>query len=730
MPHRVTLRGRPRQIYVYSGRSVLITDLDGEVRGSKLGFFADNTRVLSAEWLTVNGRNLHSIAVSPTGADAALGYYEVSAGDGVAARTVIVEKTVRVLEGLAVRLKATNYAVVGSASVAFAWHLAADFADADDAEQGESDVAGIDLSVETTWDTTSARLLFRSTHPEINDECSVSFRGAQATWDGDALLFAIDLGARESHEVMLAVEPTVAGREHPAPSARLAASSGLAKLRGELLAEAPSLRSSNAAVERAWATAVRDLASLPLGLPEGAAAPIAGLPKYQQFFGRDTLTIGWQSLLALRTPLRDSLRANAAWQGKIIDDWLDEEPGKMIHQARWGPTSRLRLNPFSRYYGDWATVPDFLVMLSQYLAWTADFRTVRELVPAARAAVGWLDRFADLDRDGFVEYRMRSEKGVKNQGWLDSGDAIVDELGRIVANPIATSELQAYTYAALQQAGLMFIVLGEVGYGATLIRRARRLRRRFDDSFWDEEMGTYVMGLGPGRQPIRSVSSNAGHLLAAGLVPRERGRQVARRLMERDMFSGWGIRTLSADHPAFNPFSYHRGSVWPVEQATIGFGFARYGAWSELHSLARAFFDTSELFIEGRLPEVVGGVQRDAEHEHPGVYPESCEPQGWSASAVVQMVQALLGMIPLAPARLLVLDPHLPEWLPDVRLAGVRIGSSKRDLAFVRTHDGRTRWKVSGGRGVLAVIRQPPPESPESTVLGRVRAVLGSPLGR
>jgi glycogen debranching enzyme len=238
------------------------------------------------------------------------------------------------------------------------------------------------------------------------------------------------------------------------------------------------------------------------------------------------------------------------------------------------------------------------------------------------------------------------------------------------------------------------------------------------------------MALGPGGEPIRSVASNAGHLLAAGFVPTERGRAVARRLMAPDMFSGWGIRTLSAAHPAFNPFSYHRGTVWPVEQATIGFGFARYGAWHDLQRLARGFFDTTELFGEGRLPEVVGGIRRDAEHPHPGIYPDSCEPQGWSASAVVQMVQALLGMIAVAPAHTLVVDPHLPDWLPDVRLEGVRVGSAVVDLEFRRTRSGATRWSARRRSGVLAVVRQPPPQSPAGTPWGRLRALAGSPFGR
>ena len=729
MPHRVRLRGRTKQLYLYSGRSVLITNLDGEVRGTgSEGLHVDNTRVLSEDRLTAGDQPLDAVSVSPVGADAALGYYEVPQGDGVPARTVFVEQARFVAEGLSSRLRITNYAVSGSVSLPLAWHVAADFADTDDTERGERRV---EVAVETEWNAADHRLTFRSTHPKIRAESSLAIDGVDATWDGDAMRFAVDVPARATVEVTLTVEATIEGRRNTTPPPAFAASRGpLARLRRQLLDEAPTLKSSNATVERAWATAVHDLASLPLGLDDAPAAPIAGLPLYQQFFGRDTLTIGWQSLLAMRMPLRDALRANAAWQGRTINDWLDEEPGKMIHQARWGPASRLGIDPFLRYYGDFATVPDFLVMLGQYLAWSGDLETVRDLAPAARAAVDWLERYGDLDHDGFIEYRTRSSAGVKNQGWLDSDDAIVDDAGETVPNPIATSELQGYAYAGLQQAALVFAACGDIGYAAELLRRAKRLRTRFDASFWLPDLGTYAMGLGPDGRPIRSVASNAGHLLAAGLVPPAHGRAVARRLMAPDMHSGWGIRTLSADHPAFNPFSYHRGSVWPVEQGTIGFGFARYGAWDEMHRLARAFFDTTELFDEGRLPEVVGGVQRDAEHPHPGIYPDSCEPQGWSASAVILMVQALLGMIAVAPARLLVLDPHLPEWVPHLTLDRVRIGSAEVDLSFRRTGSGRTRWQVTRRRGHLMVLRQPPPQSPAASPWGRLVALAGSPLGR
>ncbi|HEY7271074.1 MAG TPA: amylo-alpha-1,6-glucosidase, partial [Dehalococcoidia bacterium] len=409
--------------------------------------------------------------------------------------------------------------------------------------------------------------------------------------------------------------------------------------------------------------------------------------------------------------LRDSLVANAEWQGDRVDDFFDEQPGKMIHQARWGPLSALRLDAFSRYYGDWATPLDFLVGLGQYLMWTGDRDTVRDLLPAARRVLDWIDVYGDPDGDGFLEYRTRSPVGVEHQGWKDSFDAIVDAKGNIFNPPIASSEIQGYWFAGLQQVSQAFLACGDPAFAGRLLLSASNLRRRFERTFWMPHERFYALALGRGGRVADSISSNAGHLLACGIVSLERARDVTRRLLEPEMFSGWGIRTLSRDNPYYNPFSYHRGSVWPVEQGTIAFGLARYGFWDELHTLARGVFDLTDLFFANRLPEVVAGNPRDEQHPHPGIYPYSCEPQGWSASAIVLLVQALLGLRPIAPLGLLVVDPHLPEWLPDLRLEGVHVAGSRLDIAFERRRNGRTSYHVTATDGRVRVLRAPVPNA-------------------
>jgi glycogen debranching enzyme len=260
---------------------------------------------------------------------------------------------------------------------------------------------------------------------------------------------------------------------------------------------------------------------------------------------------------------------------------------------------------------------------------------------------------------------------------------------------------------------------------ADLIGRAQSLRARFHDAFWLPDERTYASALGPDKRPVRSVASNAGHLLATGIVPPEVAHSLADRLMAPDMFSGWGIRTLSSDHAAYDPFSYHRGSVWPVEQATIAFGFARYACWPQLHRLARGIFEATDLFVANRLPEVLGGLPRDEEHGHPGIYPKSHQPQGWSASAIVLLIQSLLGMRAFAPLRLLLVDPHLPAWLPDLKLEGMRLGEAVFDLEAERQANGHTAIRVTNRRGTVILTRQPVPDP-----AGSPRARMGAALHR
>jgi glycogen debranching enzyme len=701
-------RVRADQLLVASGWSLLVADALGRLPcGGTTGFFADNTRVLSQERIVVADAEIAPFDCARIGSTGLVAHVELGDGEALPPRALYLTVERFVGPGLRTRLRFDSYSAEHVA-LPLCVELDADFADADEAEQGERRQVA---PVERSWDAAARELTLRYAEPRLDRAVVVRVEHGDPTFAPGALWFDVALPPRGSATVELAVEPVLDGARRPAPPASYGEPGDqgdpAGRARAAVRAEATRLTATNADAALAWRTAVDDLAALSLGEPPGPAAPIAGLPLYQQIFGRDTLTVAWQALLATPTPLRDSLRLNAAWVGRRIDDWRDEEPGKLLHQARRGPLAALGQDPLTAYYGDWATVPDFLVFLGQYYAWTADLETVRELLPVARQGLQWLERYGDPDGDGFLEYDSRSPQGVKNQGWKDSDDAIVAERGEPVPNPVAASELQGYHYAALRHAAAALAACGDRAYAASLWRRSAQLRHRFDAAFWLPEQGCYAMALDADKRPIRSVSSNDAHLLVSGIVPPRKGPAVARRLLAPDMFSGWGIRTLSADHPVYNPFSYHRGSVWPVEQGTAALGFARYGCWAETHAVAEGLLAAAACFAEHRLPETVAGLPRDEAHPFPSIYPRSCSPQAWSASSVVAIVQAMLGLRPVAPARTVLVDPHLPAWLPDLTLTGVQVGGTTATLQARRAADGRTAVRITDASGPLTVVHQP-----------------------
>jgi glycogen debranching enzyme len=315
---------------------------------------------------------------------------------------------------------------------------------------------------------------------------------------------------------------------------------------------------------------------------------------------------------------------------------------------------------------------------------------------------------------------------VKNQGWKDSGDAIVYPDGSQVEAPIGTCEMQAFMYVGKLHFSEIMLRLGNVEAARRLFHEAEDLKSRFNEKFWMEDEGYFAMGIDSKGELIRSVASDPGHCLLAGIVDQDRVKRVAARMMREDLFSGWGIRTLSSEHPAFNPFSYHRGSVWPVTNASFVLAFSRYGLHGEMHQLAKAFFEAAQLFEYNRLPEVFCGHQRTADKPFPGLYTKANWPQAWTASAPFTILQAMLGIYPYAPDNLLFVDPHLPEWFPEITVERLRVGKAAVSLKFSRSSDGSTDYKVVDLQGTLHIVRQPSPWSVTSGWAERLKDVAVS----
>ena len=494
---------------------------------------------------------------------------------------------------------------------------------------------------------------------------------------------------------------------------------------------APQSKTLTTVVVNALEQAKHDLASLRLhDLDQGERAWImaAGIPIFVALFGRDTLTASCQAGMVSSQMIQGVLPILARLQGTKIDDWRDEQPGRMLHEAHTGPLASLGFNPRARYYGAATTSGFYPFAVTELWHWTGDKDLVRPFVEPALRALHWKDTYGDLDGDGFSEYLTHSEQGTKNQGWKDSGDAIVYEDGSQVEPPIAMCEEQAFLYVAKLHLSELLWWLDRKDDAHRLYHEAGELKKRFNESFWMEDEGFVAMGLDSKHRQIKSVGSNPGLCLACGIIEDSRVKQVADRLMREDMFTGWGVRTLSAQHPSFNPFSYHRGSVWPVEHATLALAFMRYGLHEYVQKIARGMFDAASLFDFQRLPEVISGHQRDPVHPFPAMYPKTNWPQAWSSSIMFGLLQCMLGLYPYAPLHALFVDPYLPDWLPEITVSNLHIGPAVVAIRFYREHGGKSNFEVLDKRGHLHVVRQPSPWSLTAGPLERMVDALESTL--
>lgn len=436
----------------------------------------------------------------------------------------------------------------------------------------------------------------------------------------------------------------------------------------------------------------------------------AGVPTYMGVFGRDMLTSAWQASLLGPELALGSLDIVGREQASETNAWRDAEPGRILHEMHTDPLSVLNFRPKTLYYGSVSSSFLYPIMVSELWHWTGDLELMRRFVGFASRALQWADKYS-LDETGFYRYQTHSKQGMKNQGWKDSEDAIVYPDGSQVPVPIGTCEMQAFVYAAKIQLSEVLWWLGDVADAKRLFIQAKNLKGRFNDKFWMEDEGYLAMGIDNDGELIRSVASDPGHCLATGIVEESRVPQVAQRMLRKDLFSGWGIRTLSAEHPAYNPFSYHRGTVWPVENGSFILGFARYGFHEEVQTLARALFEAATLFPHYRLPETFAGHQRNDETPFPGLYTRADWPQAWSASAVFAALQGILSLYPYAPANVLFVDPHLPEWLPEITVENLRVGKAVVTLKFDRKLDGTCDYAIVELKGELHVLRQPSPWS-------------------
>jgi glycogen debranching enzyme len=460
------------------------------------------------------------------------------------------------------------------------------------------------------------------------------------------------------------------------------------------LADAPRLECDWESLRSTYRRSLVDLAALRFSPPlaGGRSLPAAGLPWFMTMFGRDSIFTSLQALPFTPELAATTLRALGEWQGTRVDDFRDEDPGRILHELRYGELPAFEERPHSPYFGCADATQLYVVLLDEYERWTGDTKLVRDLEYEARAALNWIDAYADLQGNGYVSYKRRNEEtGLENQCWKDSWDSISYRDGRLPGFPRATCELQGYAYdAKVRGARLARLVWKDAAFADRLEKEAADLKRRFNRDFWVEDAEYFALALDADGNQVDALTSNNGHLLWSGIVDKSKAKAVVRHLMGPRLFSGWGVRTMAEGEGRYNPIGYHVGTVWPFDCSFIAWGLRRYGFKEDAARIAAGILDAAE-FFEGRLPEAFGGYERSVT-KYPVQYPTACSPQAWSTGTPLLLLRTILGLEPIGDH--LVVDPALPEGIGAVALFDIP-GRWGRIDAF-----GRGRVELAPARGV------------------------------
>ncbi|MGI5147938.1 glycogen debranching N-terminal domain-containing protein [Plantactinospora sp. CA-294935] len=662
----------------------MLSDSRGDVDPSPevpSGLFAWDTRFLSKWVLTIDGERLHELSIDD------LQYFEcrffLVPGEPthyVDAKTSVIRQ--RSLGGVfEEQLTVLNHRDE-SVVLTLRMEIDSDFADVFDAREARP------LLGRTAKFVEQGRLrLHHQRDRHIAETIVTSSEPAEI--DAEGLTFRIELDAHGQWSTTIRAIGTIQGAGGRDVRENLRGYQEVRPEKGRELREwldrAPKLTCDSETLEDAYQRSLIDLAALQyVGLASPMKLMATGLPWYMTVFGRHSLVTGFQTLPFMPQIARSALWMLALLQGGRVDDFRDEEPGKIMHEIRYGEPGGFEDTPYTTYYGSADCTPLFVVLLDEYERWTADADTVRLLEYEARSALAWIDTYGNLMDDGYVWYERRSPGGLENQGWKDSRGAIMYADGRLPGSPRATCELQGYAYdAKVRGARLARTFWNDPAYADRLEREAADLRSRFNRDFWVADRGYYALALDAEGGQVDALASNMGHLLWSGIVDDSRAGQVAEQLLSRPLFSGWGIRTLAYDQAGYNPVGYHTGAVWPSDNSLIALGLRRYGFADQAARLAVTMVEASRYF-GGRMPEAFAGYDRRLTR-YPVQYPRACSPHSSSAGTILVLLRTLLGLRPHHDH--LTIDPAIPERLGRIELIGIP-GRWGRTDAFGR---GRVR---------------------------------------
>ena len=679
-------------VKILDGNTFVVSDSRGDIEASltdPTGLFSFDTRFLSQWILTVNGQRLTPLSTDD------LQYFETRFFLVPGTGTVYVDSKLSVIRRRAVgngfreELRILNHDEK-PVDLTIRIDAGSDFADLFEVKDA--------LKKKGTYSARAkeGRLVLgyqRDTFTRATDISATE----RARVDKNGLTFKTRIEAQDEWSTNLDVVTTVLesgrGREQPTfarPRGRQNMEANLKRW----LDDAPTLECDWDALRETYRRSLVDLAALRFSPPimGRRSLPAAGLPWFMTMFGRDSIFTSLQVLPFAPSLAATTLRALGEWQGTVVDDFRDEDPGRILHEMRYGELPAFEERPHSPYYGCADATPLFVVLLDEYERWTGDRRLVHELEYEARAALNWIDEYADLMGNGYISYKRRNEKtGLENQCWKDSWDSISYHDGRLAGFPRATCELQGYAYdAKMRGARLAREIWKDEQFAGTLERQAADLKRRFNRDFWIEDGEYFALALDGDGNQVDSLSSNIGHLLWSGIVDKAKAKAVARHLLGTRLYSGWGVRTLAEGEGRYNPIGYHVGTVWPFDNSFIAWGLRRYGFKEEAAQVAAGILAAAD-FFDGRLPEAFGGYERTLTR-YPVQYPTACSPQAWSTGAPLLLLRTMLGLEPVGD--LLVVDPALPVGIGHIALLDIP-GRWGRIDAF-----GRGRVSVDEKKGL------------------------------
>jgi glycogen debranching enzyme len=670
-------------VRILDGNTFVVSDRRGDIEASATdpsGLFSFDTRFLSEWVLTVDGERLNALSTDD------LQYFETRFFLVPGTGTVYVDAKLSVIRrrtvgnGFEEELTVLNHDD-RPVDITIRVQAASDFADLFEvkdalAKSGTYTRRVVDgtLRLEYQRETFRRATTISATTPAAIDE--------------HGLTFEIHLEPHESWTTRLSVTadlPIAGPRRSP---------SGMQHDLERWIASTPRLECDSDSLRATYQRSLVDLAALRFSPPiaGGHSLPAAGLPWFMTMFGRDSIFTSLQALPFTPDLAATTLRALGDWQGRRVDDFRDEDPGRIPHEMRYGELTAFEERPHSPYYGSADATQLYVVLLDEYERWTGDRKLVRELEVEARAALRWIDDYADLQGDGYVWYQRRNEDtGLENQCWKDSWESISYRDGRLPGFPRATCELQGYAYdAKVRGARLARLVWKDAALGERLEKEAADLKRRFNRDFWVEDGEYFAIALDADGRQVDSMTSNNGHLLWSGIVDRSKAKAVVRHLMGPRLFTGWGVRTLAEGEGRYNPIGYHVGTVWPFDNAFIAWGLRRYGFKEEAAEIAAGILDAA-VFFDGRLPEAFGGYERSLT-KYPVQYPTACSPQAWSTGAPLLLLRTMLGLEP--EGEHLIVDPALPATLGHLELLDIpgrwgHVDAFGRGRVAVGAHGGR-----------------------------------------